>query len=370
MTRNVPFTKPEIREGLDGIVVTETKLSHVDGERGRLVIAGHDVETLAGSRSFEQVWELLLRASEREGGESAGLEEQLARARDRAFARLPSLGDALAQAHGMDALRAAVAHLPESSTRAEIVGSLAVFSAAWSRLRAGLAPIAPPARTRHAEALLAMLGAPADPARARALDAYLVTVIDHGLNASTFAARVVASTGSDLVSAVVAGICALKGPLHGGAPGPVLELLEAIGGPERAREVLERELGAGRRIMGMGHRIYRQRDPRAYVLERAVEELERDVQAGDPRMRARHALARSVEREAEQLLEQRYPGRNLRANVEFYTAVLLSALELPSALFSPLFACARSAGWIAHADEQQRRGRLIRPAAYYSGEIP
>lgn len=368
-----------VYEGLEGVVVTATRLSHVDGERGRLVIAGHDVEHLAQRCDFEHACALLSTAAGRDTNPDQ-TRELLQAGRARAFARLPQLGDALARTNAMDALRAALAHLPETSTPEEVIAAVSVYTAAYARTRAGLQPIAPAPGLRHAEALLGMLGLPIDAARARALDAYLVTVSDHGLNASTFAARVVASTRSDLVSALVAGIGALKGPLHGGAPGPVLEMLDAIGESRRARAYLEAELAAGRRIMGMGHRIYRQRDPRAFVLERAVTELAGALHdatdgtgtddAADARVLAKLALARAVEHSAEELLEQRQPGRNLRANVEFYTAVLLSALGVDAALFTPLFACARSAGWVAHVHEQLHNGRLIRPASRYIGAMP
>jgi citrate synthase len=362
----------KVHEGLDGVVVTSTRLSHVDGESGRLVIAGHDVEELARHADFESACALLWTAA----GHTTTPEEareQLAEARAHAFARLPALGDAFQRADAMDALRASVAHLPSDASAADMVGAVAVYTAAFARTRAGQEPLPPVEGANHAYDLLAMLGSEADAPRARALDAYLVTVLDHGLNASTFAARVVASTRSDLVSAVVAGIGALKGPLHGGAPGPVLDMLDEIGEPARARAYLERELDAGRRIMGMGHRIYRQRDPRAFVLERAVTELELGLRAGsaaDGCVRARLTLAREVERAAESLLAERYPERKLKANVEFYTAVLLSALGIDSRLFSALFACARSVGWSAHVAEQLRTGRLIRPASVYTGPDP
>lgn len=364
--------EPRVYEGLEGVVVSQTNLSWVDGEQGRLVIAGYDVQDLSATHTFEQAASVLFRAS---GAASTGeLNAQLAAARMRAFSRLPSLGDALEREDAMDALRASVAHLPESATREDIIAAIAVFSAAHRRRRAGQAAICPPQAGGHAESLLVMFGVPADAARVRALDTYLVTVMEHGFNASAFAARVVASTRSDLVSAVVAGIGALKGPLHGGAPGPVLDMLNAIGEPERADSYLEQELAQGRRIMGMGHRIYRQRDPRAQVLERALSELSTalspSVQRDDLRIAKRLTLARAVESAAEQLLEARHPGRQLRANVEFYTAVLLSALELPSLSFSALFACARSAGWAAHVAEQRTRGRLIRPQANYIGDVP
>jgi citrate synthase len=205
----------------------------------------------------------------------------------------------------------------------------------------------------------------ADAARARALDAYLVTVAEHGMNASTFTARVVASTGSDLVSAVVAALGALKGPLHGGAPGPVLDMLDAIGRPERAEAWLEAELAAGRRIMGLGHRVYRVRDPRAAVLEEAAARLEA-AGVGSRYLR----LARAVERAAVGVLARRHPGRRLETNVEFYTAVLLDAVGLPRALFTPVFAAGRVAGWLAHAAEQLAEARLIRPEQRYVGPRP
>ena len=198
------------------------------------------------------------------------------------------------------------------------------------------------------------------PAAVRALEAYLVTVIDHGMNASTFTARVVTSTASDLVSAVVAAVGALKGPLHGGAPGPVLDMLDAIGEPARAEAWLLDELAAGRRIMGMGHRIYRVRDPRAAVLETAVRPL------ASPRL----ALARAVEAAAAKILRERKPDRPLAANVEFFTAVLLDAVGLPREQFAPTFAVGRVAGWCAHVVEQRRVGRLIRPASRYVGPMP
>jgi citrate synthase len=188
------------------------------------------------------------------------------------------------------------------------------------------------------------------------------------MNASTFAARVVTSTQSDPVSALVAAVGALKGPLHGGAPGPVLDMLDRIGDAASVRPWLTAELAAGRRIMGMGHRIYRVRDPRAFVLERALADLERQ-RAGRPDQ-GRLALARLVERTAEDLLAERHPDRPLRANVEFYTALLLEAVGLDRACFSTTFAVGRCAGWLAHIAEQRRTGRLIRPGSRYVGPLP
>jgi citrate synthase len=193
------------------------------------------------------------------------------------------------------------------------------------------------------------------------MDAYFTTVIDHGMSASTFTTRVIASTQSDLVSAVTGAIGALKGPLHGGAPGPVLDMLDAIGSPENAEPWIRKELEAKRRIMGMGHRVYRVRDPRAAVLEREVRLLE---SAG-----ARLDLARATEQAAERVLAERHPDRALKANVEFYTAVLLDAIGIPRDAFTPTFTVSRVAGWCAHFMEA-KKARLIRPASKYIGPNP
>ena len=357
-----------VASGLEGVVVADTALSEVDGERGRLVIAGHDVEAIAGQRSFEELcaelWSAIPGATP-----AAELRRALGQGRVWAFDRIDGLGRALTARDGMDALRGGLAQLPAEGSAWELATRLtaatAVFTAAWWRIREGLAPLRPDPEAGHAEDLVSMLRGKATTHRATGLETYLVTVSDHGMNASTFTARVIASTGSDAVSAVVGAIGALKGPLHGGAPGPVLDMLDGIGSPDAAAGWLERELLAGRRIMGMGHRIYRTRDPRAAVLERAVERLEKDGHR-TPRLE----LARAVERAAEDVLRRRYPDRPLRANVEFYTAVLLDALGLPREAFSPLFACGRVVGWIAHIDEQRRTGRLIRPESRYVGPRP
>jgi citrate synthase len=380
--------------GLEGIVVAETRLSHVDGAAGRLVIAGADVEDLA-SRGvpFEDVAARLWRG-DGPAVDVDAVREALGRARGAAYAMLPSIGSALDAPDAMDALRGAVAQLREPSPSSSlprwagaalVTGAVAIFATAWARRRQSAEPVAPDPSLSHAADYLRMLrGRPASSREVSALDAYFVTVVDHGLNASTFAARVVASTGSDLVSAVTAALGALKGPLHGGAPGPVLDMLDAIGRASQAREWIDAELNAGRRIMGMGHRVYRTRDPRAAVLEGALgrlrETLGRDEEVRPPlgesggtgagRVSARLELARAVEREATALLGARHADRALRANVEFYTAVLLEAIGVPRELFTATFAASRVAGWAAHVDEQRRTGRLIRPASVYVGAMP
>jgi citrate synthase len=360
--------------GLEDVVAATTRLSDVNGDEGKLILAGRPVEDLAGRITFEDVIHLLWRGTEPTVEERARIQRLLGEARETAFERLSDLGDALTMPDAMDALRAALGHVtaPRTTPIEEalvIAGAAAVFAAAWARQSD---PVRPDAKASHAADYLRMATGKA-PTRARveALDAYLVTVVDHGMNASTFTARVVASTASDTVSAIVAALGALKGKLHGGAPGPVLDMLDAIRADvpddgvleSAARTWLEAALARGERIMGMGHRVYRVRDPRAFVLERALAKLE---SAENARLR----LARAVETEAERLLAARHPNRALRANVEFYTAVLLEAIGLPRTLFTPTFAVGRVAGWCAHVEEQRRVGRLIRPRSRYVDVMP
>jgi citrate synthase len=350
--------------GLEGVLVADTAISDVDGERGKLVIAGSDVEQLAGAISFEQAVARVVAA----GGATAPEPAAIGQARSAAWEIVPRLGDALDHPDGMDALRTALGHLRAGTDRASdpvaavaAIGAAPVFVAAWQRRRSGQPPIAPDPALGHAADYLKMtLGREPSASSVRALDAYLVTVIDHAMSASTFTARVIASTHSDLISAIVGAVGALKGPLHGGAPGPVLDMLDAVGAPDNAEAWLLGELAAGRRIMGMGHRVYRVRDPRAAVLETAVRPLH------SPRLE----LARAVEQAAAKILRDRKPDRPLAANVEFYTAVLLDAVGLPREQFAPTFAVSRIAGWSAHVIEQHRTGRLIRPSSHYTGAMP
>jgi citrate synthase len=207
-------------------------------------------------------------------------------------------------------------------------------------------------------------GKPAPPQRAAALDRYLVTASDHGLNASTFVARIVASTHAGLTSAVVAALGALKGPLHGGAPGPVLDMLDEIGVSGSAARWLENALARGDRLMGFGHRVYRVRDPRADALKEAVQGLAQSGQVDAKRLQ----LAEAVETAALDLLARKKPNRPLQTNTEFYTALLLEAVGWPREAFTCAFAAGRTGGWIAHA--QMQTGRLIRPQSRYVGPQP
>jgi citrate synthase len=245
-----------------------------------------------------------------------------------------------------------------------LVAAFPAIVATYWRLLNGQEPVTPRADLGHTASYLhLMTGEEPAPERVRGLETYLNTVSDHGLNASTFTARVIVSTQSDVVSAVTGAVGALKGPLHGGAPGPALDMVFEIGSPERAEAVLRGKLDRGERLMGFGHRVYRVRDPRADVLAEAAERFYRN--GGDEGL---YALARSVEATALRLLRERKPDRRLDTNVEFYTALLLHGLGLPVELFTPTFAVGRVAGWTAHALEQLATGRLIRPQSEYTGE--
>jgi citrate synthase len=238
-----------------------------------------------------------------------------------------------------------------------------IVTAYW-RLLEGKEPLEPREDLGHTASFLYLLTGDEPAAeRVRGLETYLNTVIDHGFNASTFTARVIISTRSDLISAITGAVGALKGPLHGGAPGPALDMVFEIGSADRAETVLREKLARGERLMGFGHRVYRVRDPRADVLAAAAERFYKT--GGDL---ALYDLARSVEQTALRLLREHKPDRSLQTNVEFYTALLLHGLGLPSDLFTPLFAVGRVSGWVAHCLEQLAHGRLIRPQSEYVGE--
>lgn len=351
-------------DGLEGVVAAETVLSEVDGAAGVLIVRGRSLDELAGRTTYEQVVALLF------GGFypdlPADLPAALGAARVEVFAEVSALDTGLLDRTPIEAMRALTARLADGDdmqTALRLLAAPAVFTAAVVRAQAGEAPVAPDPTLSHAADILRMLrGKPASKAEADALDTYLVTVADHGLNASTFAARVVASTRAGLTSAVLAGISALKGPLHGGAPGPVIEMLDEIGDPANARAWIEAALARGDRLMGFGHRVYKVRDPRADALKTAVRWL--DARQG------RLEFAEAVEAAALAILREHKPERSLETNVEFYTALLLEALDFPPSAFTCVFAMGRVAGWLAHAREQLAGGRLIRPASLYVGPAP
>ena len=368
------------RGGLDGVVAAQTRLSHVDGAGGRLILAGYQLEELAGVVTFEDAVHLLWTGRLPTAAQAHDLSEELANLRELPNAVLNTVWRAVERgAPPIDALRTACSELTaihggadgvspgaELANAKMLVACFPTIVAAQARIRSGREPISPRPDLPPASNFLYMVnGEVAHPVAARALDTYWVTMIDHGMNASTFAARVIASTRSDLLSAVVGALGALKGPLHGGAPGPVFEMLAAVRTVAEVETWVRRELAAGRRIAGFGHRLYRVRDPRADVLSRVTEELSGAV-LHDRRL---FDLARDVEWTILRVLEEMKPGRGLRTNVEFYTAVLLRSLGLDASAFSAVFACGRCAGWCAHVMEQHADNRLIRPLSEYIGPL-
>jgi citrate synthase len=355
-------------DGLEGVVAAETVLSEVDGLAGRLLIRGWTLDDLAGHWSFEDTVRLLWSGFFDEL--PTDLTASLAAARLEVFGEVEALDPHLISLSPVEAMRALTARLADGDSLGlalRLLAAPAVFTAAVTRIQAGETPTPPDPSLGHAADILRMTrGAQGSEAEVAALETYLVTVIDHGLNASTFAARVVASTRAGLASAVLAGISALKGPLHGGAPGPVIEMLDEIGSPTNARAWLEAALDRGDRLMGFGHRIYKVRDPRADALKRAV----RVLGQGSNVLPGRLALAEAVESAALAALRERKPNRSLQTNVELYTALLLEALVFTPAAFTCVFAMGRVAGWIAHAREQVAGGRLMRPQSVYVGPAP
>jgi citrate synthase len=356
--------------GLDDVVVAETVLSDVDGQSGRLIIRGQSLDELVEHSTYESILTLLWEGFFTESPRPGDMPALLGVARQQVFEQLAAADARLLEQPAVDAVRALVARLPDGDdigTALLLAAAPAVFTPGVLRLQQGIDPIPPNPKSGHAADVLYMLNGEHPTAeQASALDRYLMTVSDHGLNASTFAARVVASTRAGLTSAVLAAMCALKGPLHGGAPGPVLDALDGIGSPENAGSWLEDALDRGDRLMGFGHRVYRVRDPRADALKESIRRLAQAGQVDAKRLR----LAEAVEAAALELLARKKPNRPLQTNVEFYTALLLETLRLPRGAFTCVFAIGRSGGWIAHAREQMLHGRLIRPQSRYVGPPP
>jgi citrate synthase len=360
------------QEGLEGVVAASTRLSLVDGGAGRLILAGYAVEEIAPKAKFEELAHLLWYGRLPNTQELKELSADLASRRHLPRATSALLREAARKSTpAMDALRMAAATLslgqqesPEEDAHALVAAFPAIVGGYW-RLTHQREPLEPREDLSHAEHCLHQIfGGEIGTERARGLETYLNTVCDHGLNASTFSARVIVSTRSDLVSAVTGAVGALKGPLHGGAPGPALDMVFEIERPDRAEEVIRSKLARGERLMGFGHRVYRVRDPRADVLAAAAEKFY--ATEGD---REIYVLAREVEKIALRILAEHKPSRRLDTNVEFYTALLLHGLGIPKELFTPTFAVARVLGWTAHCLEQLRDGRLIRPESEYTGPV-
>jgi citrate synthase len=357
-------------EGLEGVVAASTALSHVFGEEGKLIYRGYDIHELAGKASFEEVAHLLWIGHLPNTAELADFRAKLSANRALPTAVIDGLRVLPNDALPMDALRTGVSLLGAIDTKtfsdtpnlseaialsARIPGILATFF----RLRQGLEPVQPKAEHNTAQSYLYQLfGNEPEERHWKPLEVYLVLLADHGMNASTFTARVIASTLSDLCSAITGAVGALKGPLHGGAPSKVLDMLNDIGTAENVDNWLATALDRGDRLMGFGHRVYKAEDPRAEILR----EMART--ASDP---AFFALSLTTETKALEALNERKPGRRLYTNVEFYSAAVLAAVGLPGDMFTPTFAVSRSVGWSAHVLEQVSNNRLIRPQSQFVG---
>ena len=354
--------------GLEDIVIGRSAISRVGGATGELEYRGYSIADVVGHLGYEGTVELLWTGRPPDPGAPSELGRRLAARRAIPAEQLVALDRLPAEMVPMDALRTALSILggaarttypPTESQGIDLVARAATALAHLERRRTGRPPVPPRPELGHVANYLAMLtGAPPDPRRVWALESYFDLVADHGMNASTFALRVVLSTQADLFSAATAAIGALKGPLHGGAPERVLDMLDRVGDPASATDWVRAALDRGERLMGFGHRAYKAEDPRAVLLRRIAEEV------APP---SRYALARAVESAALAELGRRKPGQRLFTNVEFYAAVVLEAAGLARELFPPTFAVARTAGWVAHALEQASANRLIRPEVAYAG---
>lgn len=351
--------------GLENIVAAETVLSHVDGTAGRLIVRGYDLDSISNWR-YEAVLALLWQDLAPGLASEAEVQSALGQARVQAFHLVDRLLPTMPQLSQVEALRFLLSALADAAPQPHhvlAVAAVPVFAAAIARHCAGSTAVPPDPRLSHAADFLSMLhGTSPSDEKVKALNTYLVTVADHGLNASTFAGRVIASTKAGMFSSVIGALCALKGPLHGGAPGPVLDMLDAIGTESNILPWLSTSLARGERLMGFGHRIYRVRDPRADVLKQAVGDLRSSG--------GRIGFAEVVETQALALLAEKKPLRPLQTNVEFYTALLLEAVGFPRDSFTNVFAAGRMGGWTAHVLEQEHLGKLIRPQSRYIGPQP
>jgi citrate synthase len=354
--------------GLAGLIAAETVLSHSDGAQGILWVRGHTLAELVAGFGYEGAVGLLWEEFGADRLDRDAIRTRLGAAREAAFA---GLGDWLDRVHArsiVESVRLALAMLPDRAEPAEILATLPVAIGALLRQRQGAAPLAPdPALGTAADLLRMVHGRAVDPAMAEALDTYWTALIDNGLNTSAFTARVIASSRASLASAALGAYCAFTGPLHGGAPGPTLDLLDEAEASGDVARWAEHKLAAGERLMGFGHRVFKGGDPRALILRDALRRL------GDrlgPAAR-RLTFAAEVQKSVAAAFARLKPGRPpLQPNVEINAALLLDAVGLPRDAFMAVFAVARCAGWLAHAMESRRQGRLIRPSSAYIGPRP
>ncbi|MFE5008474.1 citrate synthase/methylcitrate synthase [Streptomyces sp. NPDC056696] len=369
-------TPVDVPRGLAGVVVTDTELGDVRGREGFYHYRQYSAVELAHTRGFEDVWHLMIHGELPDAAQSADFAARTAALRrlpDDVRAALPAIARAGSLSGPLAGLRSALSlfgasqgfrpvyDIDDERRRDDTLAAAAVVPTlltALHRLGDGLEPVEPRDDLSYAANYLYMLtGSEPEPAHARAIEQYLISTIDHGFNASTFTARVITSTGADVVACLVGALGALSGPLHGGAPSRALDTLDAIGTPDRIDGWIRERVLAGDRIMGFGHPVYRTEDPRSRMLRGIAEGF------GGPTVE----FAVEVERHVESILAELKPGRELHTNVEFYAGVVMELCGLPRAMFTPTFAAARVVGWSANILEQARDSKIIRPAARYVG---
>ncbi|MFI6013724.1 citrate synthase/methylcitrate synthase [Streptomyces sp. NPDC051243] len=369
-------TLVDVPRGLAGVVVTDTEVGDVRGLEGFYHYRQYSAVELAQTRPFEDVWHLLVQGDLPDPSRAAAFAAETAALRrlpDEVWAALPAIAAASGRSGPLAGLRTALSLLgaangfrpvydidADERRRDTLVAAAAVpvLLTALHRLGSGLDPVEPREDLPYAANYLYMLtGSEPDPERARAIEQYLISTIDHGFNASTFTGRVIASTGADVAACLVGAVGALSGPLHGGAPSRALDTLDAIGAPDSIDAWIRERVLAGDRIMGFGHPVYRTEDPRSRMLR----EIARTF--GGPRVE----FAVEVERRVEAILAELKPGRELHTNVEFYAGVVMELCGLPREMFTPTFAAARVVGWSANILEQAQDSKIIRPVARYVG---
>ncbi|MFF7129315.1 citrate synthase [Streptomyces sp. NPDC008240] len=379
MSINRTAPRVDVPRGLAGVVVTDTEIGDVRGLEGFYHYRQYSAVELARTRGFEDVWHLLVHGALPDTEHRAAFTAETARLRrlpESVRAALPAIAAASRISGPLAGLRTALSLLGAARgfrpvydigagrRRADTVAVCAAVPTlltALHRLGQGLDAVEPREDLSYAANYLYMLtGEEPDPRRARAVEQYLISTIDHGFNASTFTARVIASTGADVAACLVGAVGALSGPLHGGAPSRALDTLDAIGTPDRIDSWIRERVLAGDRIMGFGHAIYRTEDPRSRML--------REIAQGFGGERV--AFAVEVERQVEAILAELKPGRELHTNVEFYAGVVMELCGLPREMFTPTFAAARVVGWSANILEQAEDSKIIRPIARYVGPEP
>ena len=352
-------TSETFKPGLEGVVAFETEIAEPDREGGALRYRGVDIEELVGAVPFEQVWGLLV-----DDSLEPGLPPSIAFDAPNLTGDAPADLQAITARLGAEWQLGQLIDISDDAAREDLRRlSAAFFSVAAQSARVADGESSPVERSvieageTTAERFLLEWRGEADPKHVRALDTYWICTAEHGLNASTFTARVVASTGADCGACLSSAVGALSGPLHGGAPARVLPMLDAAAEAGDMAGFVDGVLDRGERLMGFGHRVYRAEDPRARLLRGVAKEL------GSPR----YEVAEALEQAALEALRRKSPDRPLETNVEFWSAVVLDVAAIPPDLAPAMFACSRTAGWSAHVLEQKRLGRLVRPSARYVG---